>query len=392
MKLILALSSFLVFSLPALGDAVVTVDATKFGRIISLDISGVLLSSGCNGDSPATVPWTDILKVQFDSQCTSFPVHPNTAGLEKCDKKRLSGYKVEFKNIVPRFLATNLKLKVDKIYLLSAGDGASVSGPKGDVLSIEPADICPSSIPQQQEWPPSFCYESKKWAIAWTPTSVFSNQIYTHGSSIFIDTVGQQPSLALEDIRLAYQTALSIWAIAIQDNAKILGPEFTQYVESATSSSNKHTLFTPPQVIRMDCSENALTIVKWYAERKDAFPLSESDYVAKAQVQGRTVLLNANDNTFLVPPGGFRTLDPKMVNLVTVFVHEIGHSFGLPDRPRSGKASVMDPAYVVDHLNETLSPIQDDALALARVLKASITGSAPGVFSPEQCAGLRRKQ
>jgi len=237
----------------------------------------------------------------------------------------------------------------------------------------------------------SGCSESKKWAVNWSPLPIFNNQIFTRGSSIYIESVGSPVALPLEDVRFAYQTALSLWAIALQDRKKDLGTEVMKYIDQSTASGGSVNLFTPPQVIRVDCPENALAIVKWYSSRGAVFPEYESDYVAKAQVQGRTILLNANDNRFHADKDYWKTLGPENINLVTVFVHEIGHSFGLPDRFDS-EPSVMNPEYVIDRLNQLVSPQEADTFAFAQVLKASIQGSAPGAFNAENCAGLRCKK
>lgn len=78
------------------------------------------------------------------------------------------------------------------------------------------------------------------------------------------------------------------------------------------------------------------------------------------------------------------------VNLITVFVHELGHSFGLRDRPHSDRPSVMDVEYVVDNLEKTLSPSEVDLQSFVQVLKDAIQGSKPGEFKVEGCEGLIR--
>ena len=84
------------------------------------------------------------------------------------------------------------------------------------------------------------------------------------------------------------------------------------------------------------------------------------------------------------------TLSGEQVNLITVFVHELGHSFGLPDRPHSPQPSVMDVEYVADNLDKLIKPTEVDLRAFAAVLKATIAGSKPGVFNISKCAGLQR--
>jgi hypothetical protein len=329
--------------------------------------------------------------VEFNPECRPHEVFPNPAGLERCDQKRKPGFKVKFKNSDAPFFALRAVMKEDgKAYLISMVDESGVSGPRQEIDSIQPVQVCPQSLPKQQTWPKSFCYEKRQFAVNWSPLPVSNNQIFTRGSSIYIEKIGQFKGLSDEDVRFAYQTALSLWAIALDQRKSELPPDVQKYIEQSTSVSAKFSLFTPPQVILMDCSDNALSIVRFYAQRGDVFPPQQSDYVAKAQVQGRTVLLNANDNEFSIRRDYVNPLPANQVNLITVFVHELGHSFGLPDRPYSQSTSVMDPVFVVDRLNSTLSPSDQDALALVRVLEASIRGAAPGVLTARDCAGLRR--
>jgi len=394
MRSIPVLSSVLLVlaAAPLFGDAVITTDATKFGRVVSFDSTSIALKSGCDAQAPVSIPWSDVLLLRFDGQCAPHPVLPDPAGLERCDQKRINGFKVKLKNSATPLLAVKAHLKADgQLQFISMADESLVSGARDEVQSLQPVEICPSSLRKTQKLPVSFCADAKQFAVNWSPAAVFNNQVFTTGASIYIDVIGSLRGIAKEDVRFAYQSALSLWAISLQKAKSSLAPELQQYIDNSTARGGNFALFTPPQVIRMNCAANALSIVKWYAERTNIFPVEKKDYVAMAQVQGRTVLLNANDNVFEVA----RTdspLPPKAVSLITVFVHELGHSFGLPDRPHSDEPSVMDPDYVIDNLNKTLPPTEADTRAFAAVLKASIQGAEPGVFSTEECAGLRRRQ
>jgi hypothetical protein len=311
--------------------------------------------------------------------------------LKRCSQKRLSGFKVQFNRSSVSLLAFKAILKTNgKIQFVSMADESLMTGFRDDVKSIQPVEVCPSAVPKKPKQPASFCVEPKQYAVNWSPVAVFNNQVFTKGASIYVDVIGKLNDISQEDIRFAYQSALSLWAIALQQARSSLSPEMQKYIEQSTARGGNIALFTPPQVIRMACADSALSIVKWYAERKDIFPREKSDYIAMAQVRGRTVLLNANDNIFAM----MRNSSPaphERVSLVTVFVHELGHSFGLPDRPHSTEISVMDPDYVTAHLDKTLSPTTLDTTAFVTVLKDSIEGAEPGVFRAEDCAGLRRR-
>jgi hypothetical protein len=393
MRLIQALSSCLLLLVPAplLADAVITADATKFGRVTSFDSTSVTLSPGCEGQAHVSIPWSDVLLVSLDTRCSSYPVLPNPAGLERCSAKRLPGFRIQFQDGSPPFLAAKVRLKANgKVQFVSLKDQSGITGSRQNVKSLEPVEVCPTSLTGEQTSPPSFCFEPAQFAVNWSADPVFNNQIFTKGSSIYVEVMGKLDGLSEEDIRFAYQSALSLWAIALQDARKSLAPELQKYIENSTSRGGTISLFTPPQVIRMQCAENALAVVEWYAERGDIFGLDRKDYIAMAQVEGRTVLLNANDNVFGVARDDTK-LPATVVNLISVFVHELGHSFGMPDRRHSAEVSVMDPDYVIDHLNATLSPTPFDTAVFANLLKDSIEGTAPGVFNAAGCAGLRRE-
>ena len=393
MKSTLALSSLLLFlsSSPIRADAVITTDATKFGRVVLFDSQGVTLRSGCTGGSQAIIPWSDVLLLKIDSTCRPHDVLPNPAGLERCGQKRVRAFKVLFRGSGPAFFAFKVALKENgKVYLVSLADETGISGALKEIESIQPMEVCRESIGENSVRPQSFCFESRKFAVNWSPEPVFSNRVFTRGSSIYIEGIGDIKGVTAEEIRFAYQTALSLWAIALQEKKSQLSAEVQKFIQQSTSSGGQFRLFTPPQVILVDCPDNALAVVRWYAERRDAFPSSQRSYIAKAQVQGRTVLLNANDNVFAVGRNSGETVSPGQTNLMTVFLHELGHSFGLPDNRHTEEPSVMDPAYVVDNIGKTLSPSAQDTFALARVLESSIKGAAPGVLTAERCAGLRR--
>jgi hypothetical protein len=393
MRLIQVLNSclLLLVPVPLLADGVITADATKFGRIASLDSAKVTLLSGCAGQQQESIPWSDILLVSFDTRCAPYPVIPDPAGLEKCSEQRVHGFRIRFTNSSAPFVASKVGLDASgKVRFVSLKDGSLVSGPRKDVKSVQPVEVCPSALSGEQTPPTSFCSEAAQFAVNWSLDPVFNNQIFTKGTSIYLETIGNLNGLSPEDIRFAYQSALSLWAIALQGARASLEAELQKYIDQSTARGGNFALFTPPQVVRVNCADNALAVVKWYGERGDIFTVQRRDYVAMAQVEGRTVLLNANDNVFMVSRND-ASLPQAAVNLISVFVHELGHSFGMPDRAHSSEASVMDPDYVIDNLNKTLSPTPVDVRAFANLLKASIEGSAPGVFNTEGCAGLRRR-
>jgi hypothetical protein len=310
--------------------------------------------------------------------------------VSSCAKSTADGFEVHFQESQATVLASAIALRSDsKVRLVSFPEQDLLVGSKSSVKYIDRTRLC-SPANAAHNYPSGYCVDPMQVAVNWSVTLVYNNQIFTKGSSIYVQVVGQLRGVSEEDIRAAYNTALGAWAYALQGARSSLEPELQKYVDESTARSANFILVTPPQVLRMRCIDNALAVVKWYAERQDVFPLDRSDYVAMAQVEGRTVLLNANDNVFGVVQGN-QDLRETEVSLVAVFVHELGHSFGMPDRPHSAEPSVMDPYYVFTHIVKGyLAPTPFDSQVFAGLLKQSIAGAAPGVLNATECAGLRR--
>lgn len=135
-------------------------------------------------------------------------------------------------------------------------------------------------------------------------------------------------------------------------------------------------------MIQVVCKENASLIVRVSAARGGDFPKADADYLAKSQIEGRTVLLNEADHRFEYTLT--RKVDPGGYDLIWVLAHELGHSFGLPDEYLGPEhPSIMNPD------TRPLEITEDDALALGKSLEQSIRGATPGYFNATQCGGLK---
>jgi hypothetical protein len=88
-------------------------------------------------------------------------------------------------------------------------------------------------------------------------------------------------------------------------------------------------------------------------------------------------LLNARENNFGYRPDFVNPLADGKVNLISVFVHALGHCLGLLD-DTTDPSSVMNP----DHVGRISN-------GLLISLRQSIEGTAPGFFNVKDCAGLR---
>jgi hypothetical protein len=299
-------------------------------------------------------------------------------------------YKIFFKEQDAEVYATNVVLGDDKIIrLLLPKELGSAQGPVSKIKSIIPTSVCPKSIPDEFTWPKEFCYEPKRVAVNFSLKPVYNNKIFTRGFTFYLDVIGNAPTdISTEDVSRAFGAALTLWASKLLALRPKLDPQLASYVDASLARSSKAILFVPPQVVQVDCPENALMIVKLYKVRdRKLFP-QNSGYVAKAQLEGRTILLNGLDFQFRSDLDTRMFLKDNKINLTTIFAHEIGHSFGLSDINGNNEAvSIMNADNIIDNLAG--GPTDNDGLAFVEVLRKTITGSRPGEFNPSECAGLR---
>ena len=112
------------------------------------------------------------------------------------------------------------------------------------------------------------------------------------------------------------------------------------------------------------------------------FGPGDSSYLAKAQIEGRTVFLNAADHRF-----GYalnRQIAAGAYDLIRVLAHELGHSFGLQDEYLGTEVPlIMNPD------TKPMEITERDATAFASALEKSVKGTTPGYFNATQCGGLR---
>lgn len=110
----------------------------------------------------------------------------------------------------------------------------------------------------------------------------------------------------------------------------------------------------------------------------------------EAQLQGRTILLNAGEFHSDYRQDFMNALSDDEVNLISVFLHERGHCLGLPDDTAAGQSG-MNPNYVAQRINQTVLPTAVDFAHFVDSLRPSVSGTRPGFFNVKNCAGLTVK-
>jgi len=283
--------------------------------------------------------------------------------------------------------ASDYQLTDGRVHWVSVDGSTMTHGPSANIASVTRQLMCPEDIITPQ-LTTAFCTEQRQWAVNFSYEPVLGNKILTRGLSFYLEDEHEQH---FEDvngvgatIRDAFGTAINEWMASLQDHKQSLPMSVQQAVDKMISHSAHFALLTPPQVIQVSCKDTATFVIR-YAEHDESQLINENHTgrkAARAEVAGRTLLINGvayrcwkakpQDVLFLNPVkiGG-----PSCYNLVPIFVHELGHAFGLVGH-------VDDPVHpsVMDSVLQpvALRPSAADAEALARVLMQPIQGTEAG--------------
>jgi hypothetical protein len=172
-----------------------------------------------------------------------------------------------------------------------------------------------------------------------------------------------------------------MWMAALDHIKSTLSPDLQAYLTKIKGCSpGGYCLLTPPQVVEVRCPSSALFIVRWVTTASEVAFLDTD--VAKARMQGRTVLINADTHVFRSDLAMQQIKEVSTINLITVMAHELGHSFGLIHSKQV--PSIMAPSLSL----LARQPTDDDAAAFAGLLEQSIQGGPAGEFNASDCAGL----
>lgn len=367
---------------PALRADVVVGDAAVTYPVVSATSALITMKTGCDSGVPITIPWGQVRSIIFDGECREHEITRPTAGLLPCSQARLPAFKIYPTGDQSAIYATGFQLQ-DKLVRIALPDNqGSLSGPQQNVSALARVQACPTELSPPAAHPSSFCFEPVQFAVNWSLDPSMPNTVFTRGFAVFVQTLPEHVTAPALDIRGALGTALTVWTSGLLKYKDKLGPTVASYLQTTVSRSSSFVLLTPPQVIQVVCKENASLIVRVSAARGGDFPKADSDYLAKSQIEGRTMLLNEVDHKFEYTLT--RKVNPGDYDLIWVLAHELGHSFGLPDEYLGpDQPSIMNPD------TRPLEITEQDALALGKSLEQSIRGTTPGYFNATQCGGLR---
>ncbi len=363
-------------------DVIVGTSDLLYGHIAAISSEGVQIATGCQAGSPTFIKWDQIRSVVFDDNCQPHNVNPPSAGLLPCNEQRQSLFRVYSATDDSSTYGTGVKLRGDKLQVALPSTRGLIVGAKTGVSAIARQQVCPSSLAQQATSLPGFCLEPFQVAVNWSLEPAMPNTVFSRGFALFVERLPPQSDGPELDSRGAMQTALTVWTSGLLKYRKELGPEVNAFLAKSVSRSEHFMLLVAPQVIKIACQDNANLIVRLSFARGGDFSRSDADYLAKSQIEGRTVLINAADHKFSYSLS--RKTEPGAFDLVTVFAHELGHSFGLPDKYLGPSiASIMNPDKLAPECTE------EDAKDLAKALAKSLQGTSAGYFNATQCGGLR---
>jgi hypothetical protein len=283
-----------------------------------------------------------VRSIVFDGECHEHEITPPTAGLLPCSQARVPAFKIYTPGDQPAIYATGFQLQDKLVRIALPNNQGSLAGAQQNVSALARVQACPTEFAPPAAHPSSFCFEPVQFAVNWSLDPAMPNTVFTRGFAVFVQTLPEHTTAQALDIRGALGTALTVWTSGLLKYKDKLGPTVASYLQTTVSRSSSFVLLTPPQVIQVVCKENASLIVRVSAARGGDFPKADSDYLAKSQIEGRTVLLNEADHKFEYTLT--RKVDPGDYDLIWVLAHELGHSFGLPDEYLGpDHPSIMNP-------------------------------------------------
>lgn len=244
--------------------------------------------------------------------------------------------------------------------------------------------ICVSAYSQNN------CIESNKWKFEdYTQKPLFANQVFTKGYGVYVLFQShRQPDKVIKDsiesaIFNGFRIALTNWGVALIMNKDSLSPDLKKYLDDYSFKDGNNYTYNAPMVFKVDCIENANFVIQVYYNGGKKFKDNQS-IIAKAQMKGRTIIINMQTHSMLYEQNLFEVYAPNgNLNIVPILAHELGHSFGLTHDTTG--LSIM----AVTTKNISRFPTKKDGLNFEKVLALKLKGTNPGYFNPTECVGLK---
>jgi hypothetical protein len=369
---------------PALADTLVLGERLVYGKLIAIKSMTVRFAPSCGAEQD--FPRSDVKQVERNGACQPRPIRPYSAGGEVCPTAPLSLYEVELKAPPSKILVSDASLAEGRLHLRSVDGLIAFHGPDTRFVGMTKRLYCREDVATTPTVP-GFCAESVQWAVNFGPEPVFDNRILTRGLSFYLED-DQGKAIIPDDprskeVRNAFGNAVTQWIAALRDLGDDLPAEARAAVAGMESrSAGGYVLLTPPQVVRVGCRDTASFVVRYVTNNSAALTVGGRVKAARAQVEGRTLWINGatfkcwraalTSELYFTRPNA---TDPQCINLTPILVHELGHAFGLPGhRDIAGRPSIMD-SVIQPGLTR---PTRADALDLAQILLASVSGAPAG--------------
>jgi hypothetical protein len=234
------------------------------------------------------------------------------------------------------------------------------------------------------------CIESNRWKFEdYTQKPFFANQIFTKGYGIYVLFHSKkEPDKFIKDsiensILNGFRVALTNWGVSLLINKDSLSPEIKKYLDDYSFKNGNNSTYNAPMVFKVDCIENANFVIQVYFEKGKKFK-DDKSVLAKAQIKGRTIIMNMQTHIIRYEQRLFDVYLPNNgFNIVPILAHELGHCFGLT-HDTSG-LSIM----AITTKNIARFPTQRDGLNFAKILALKLKGTNAGYFNPTECVGLK---
>lgn len=367
-------------------DYVYDGDAERWGRVVTSSGADLVFDVACDASRRVALKKDRVVRMELNRDCAARAIAQYASGVEDCDKP-IKGFVAIVEGLATKPFVQDFELGADGRIVLHAHDGSVLLVEQAKLKSLTVTLKCAPAQAAEQLTPgllaDGVCFEPRQWAVNFTGKPVSRNQLFTQGFTVYVAGLGEPASGAV-DARQAFGHAMTMWMSALLRIRGELEPELKAFVEQSFRCGATACMLTPPQVVRRYCQPSAMFLLRWVEQPGDGFGPDEKNLLARAQVQGRTLLINAADHRFDVALGRAPRLDGGKYNLISILTHELGHAFGLPDI-YDGSPSIMS-ASVRTMSNE---PTDADARQLARILLREIKGSPPGEINIANCAGLR---